>query len=440
MVKAENLLEIMRNTGIIGAFCKISGIDWNILETVFKNGFGTKAEPNLKIAKLAYDAVKESIKIKSTGKKPAPMVSGNEAVSLGLINGGLKAYISYPMTPTSPILHFLAGVAEKFSLKVIHPENEIAVMLMATGFAYCGQKVAVGTSGGGFCLMTEGLSFSAMAELPVVIVLGQRPGPSTGLPTYSAQTELHFALNAGHGEFPRLIVAPGDAEESYYWSNLALNLSWKYQLPAFVLTDKTLGEGIYSFDYDSINDAGETNPELWDKNGAYKRYLYTETGVSTLAFPPETNAVIKVSSYQHDEAGITVEDAGTTVKMLDKILRKEKYLSADIDNYEAVKTYGNIDSDTALLCWGSNKGACIEAAKKFGFRVIQSIALYPFPAKQFKKALNGVKKLIAIENNATAQLVRLINDYGFDADEKILRYDGRPFTIDELETEIGRIK
>jgi len=439
MIKAENLQEIMRNTGIIGAFCKVSGIDWNILETVFKNSFGEKAGPNLKIAKLAYDKAKESIKITPTGEKPLPVVSGNEAIGLGLINGGLKAYISYPMTPTSPILHFLAGVAEKFSLKVIHPESEIAVMLMATGFAYCGQKVAVGTSGGGFCLMTEGLSFSAMSELPVVIVLGQRPGPSTGLPTYSAQTELHFALNAGQGEFPRLIVAPGDAEEAYYWSNIALNLSWKYQLPAFVLSDKTLGEGIFSFDYGSIKDAGETSAELWDRNGTYKRYLDTETGVSPLAFPPDADAVIKANSYQHDEAGITIEDADTTVKMLNKILRKEKYLLSELDNYESVRVYGRQDSETALLCWGSNKGACVEAARKFSLKVVQPIALHPFPAGQFKKAMVGVKKLITVENNATAQLVRLINKYGFDADEKILRYDGRPFTPDELETEIGRV-
>ncbi len=438
IIKEEKLPEIMRNSGMVGALCKAAGIDWKIIEEVFIKNFGNKAGQNLNIAKKAYGAVPEFVKIEPLGRKPLPLLTGNEAIGLGLINGGLDAYLAYPMTPTSPILHFLAGEAENFSLKVIHPESEIAVMMMAAGFAYCGQKTAVGTSGGGFCLMTEGLSFSGMAELPVVIVLGQRPGPSTGLPTYSAQTELHFALNAGQGEFPRLIVAPGDAEEAYYWSEIALNIAWKFQVPAFILSDKTMGEGLYSFDINTVKELPEEGPPRWDRQGEYKRYLDTETGVSPLAFPPDKEAVIKTNSYQHDEAGITVEDSATTVKMLDKLLRKEKYIARELDKYETVKTYGDPGSDTALLCWGSNKGVCVEAAKKFGLKVIQPVALWPFPAEQFSKAAKGVKKIIAVENNATAQLTRLANGFGFGADEKILRYDGRPFSLEGLEGLIGR--
>ena len=140
---------------------------------------------------------------------------------------------------------------------MIHPESEIGVILMALGFAYAGERAAVGTSGGGFCLMTEGLSLSGMSEVPVVIVLGQRPGPSTGLPTYSGQTDLHFALNAGQGEFVRFVAAPGDLEEAYYWSAQALNLAWKYQIPAIILTDKNLNEGIGNFDIGSVGEISE---------------------------------------------------------------------------------------------------------------------------------------------------------------------------------------
>ena len=158
-------------------------------------------------------------------------------------------------------------------------------MIMALGFAYAGKRAAVGTSGGGFCLMTEGLSFAGMAELPVVLVVSQRTGPSTGLPTYSGQTELHFVLNAGQGEFPRLIVAPGDAQEALYWSAVATEIAWKFQVPAFILTDKTLSEGTYSVDGEAVPAVPRRALPAWDGAGDYRRYADTPSGVSPLAFP-----------------------------------------------------------------------------------------------------------------------------------------------------------
>jgi 2-oxoglutarate/2-oxoacid ferredoxin oxidoreductase subunit alpha len=300
ILKEENATEIARNTAMIGAFCKAVGIDLKILEDTIRKYIPKEVDINLKVALRAYNETKPVLKI-DTLKQPAlPFFTGNEATSLGLLKAGLDTYISYPMTPTSPMLHFLAAQAERFNIKVIHPESEIAVMLMATGAAYCGEKVAVGSSGGGFCLMTEGLSFSAMAELPVVIVLGQRPGPSTGLPTYSCQTELAFALHAGQGEFARLMVAPGDAEECYYWAQVALNMSTKYQLPSIILTDKTLAEGAFSFDINLVKTLPLEKPLLWDKKAPYKRYLNTDSGISPLATPGDKDAVIKASSYEHE--------------------------------------------------------------------------------------------------------------------------------------------
>ena len=433
ILKEENAPEIMRNSCIVGALCKTAGLSWDILDKEFRGGFHKEIDLNLKVARRGYDNVTEILKIPPVDQKRLPLYSGNEATSLGLIKGGLKTYIAYPMTPTSPILHYLASRADEFALKVIHPESEISVILMALGAAYCGEKVAVGTSGGGFCLMTEALSFAAMAELPVVIILGQRPGPSTGLPTYSCQTELHFALNAGQGEFPRLIVAPGDAEEAYYLSRLALNIAWKYQVPSIILTDKNLGEGTYSFDSGLVPDICEEGPLLWDRRLPYKRYLRTASGVSPLAFVPEKDNVVKVNSYEHDESGITTEDPDETNKMQDKRLRKTKYIVEELARYEMVKIYGNKNSDIAVLCWGSNKGVCVEAAEKLNLKVIQPLCLSPFPAHQLEDAMKGAKKVIAVESNATAQLVKLMNLYGLGADETILKYDGRPFAADELE-------
>ncbi|MDD5584026.1 MAG: 2-oxoacid:acceptor oxidoreductase subunit alpha [Candidatus Omnitrophica bacterium] len=437
IIKEEGAPAIMRNSCMIGLFAKALNIPWEVIEGTFKKNVSREFELNMKVASRGYREIEPLRSLETLSQPIFPLLSGNEAIGLGLIKGGLKAYIGYPMTPVSGVLHFLAGLAQKFSLYVIHPENEISVMMMAMGFAYMGERVAVGSSGGGFCLMTEGLSFSGMSELPVVIVLGQRTGPSTGLPTYTAQTELTFAMASGQGEFPRFIVAPSDAEDAYYWSAMALEFSWKYQIPAFILADKTVCEGMYSFDKDSIASILEEKLLLWDRKTPYQRYADTKEGVSPLAFAPTKDAVIKVNSYEHDASGITTEDAQSTKKMQEKRLRKEEYLYEELTHYVTVTVSGNNDASSALLCWGSNKGVCSEVAERLRLRMIHVAVLSPFPLQQFKEALAGVEKILCVENNASGQLARLISSYGIGVDEKILKYDGRPFTIDEL---YGRIK
>ncbi len=440
LLKEENAPDIMKNTCIIGAMVKALGLEFNILEDVLKKEIPKEIDLNIKVAKRGFDESKELIKIDSIAQKSLPLLSGNQAIALGLIKGGLKAYISYPMTPSSPVLHYLAEIADDFSLDVLHPESEIGVILMALGYSYMGKKSAVGTSGGGFCLMTESLSFAAMAELPIVIILGQRPGPSTGLPTYSAQTELHFALNAGQGEFVRFIVAPGDAEEAYYWSCVSMNMSWKYQIPSIILSDKNLGEGIFNFDISAVGELKEETPILWDRKPPYKRYLFTENGVSPLAFVTDKDAIVKVNSYEHDELGITTEEPKATMLMQEKLLRKEKFLLKDIDeHFKAVNVYGDKNSKTGLLCWGSNKGISIELGEKLGLKVIQPVVLNPFPVRQFQNAVSGLKRLICVENNATGQLAKLIKVHGFNVNEMLLKYDGREFSIEELEERIKEV-
>ena len=289
--------------------------------------------------------------------------------------------------------------------------------------------------------MTEGLSLAGMAEIPVVIVLGQRPGPSTGLPTYTCQTELQFALYAGQGEFARFMVAPGDAEEAYYWSTLALDIAWKYQMPSFILTDKSLSESNYSFNAQSkcFLTENKMNPALWDKKGQYKRYQNTDSGISPLAFPAQKDAVVKVNSYEHDEAGLTTEEADVTKVMQDRRLNKGNLLAEELKKYQTVQVYGKKDAKTALVCWGSNKGVCIELGEKLGLRIVQPVVLSPFPMESFTEALKGAEKTIYVENNATGQLAGITTGYGFKADKKILKYDGRPFTLEELEKELRKL-
>jgi len=436
-LKEENAPEIMRNTCVIGAMAKALGISFDTLSAVLAEEFSKEAELNIKVARRGYDASRELIKVDTIKQGPIPLATGNEAVGLGLVKGGLNVYIAYPMTPGSPILHYLAKEKEKFSIDVIHPESEIAVILMALGFAYAGRRAAVGTSGGGFCLMTEGLSLSGMAELPVTIVLGQRPGPSTGLPTYTSQTELNFALYAGQGEFARFIVAPGDAEEAYYWSAVAMEMSWRYQVPSIILTDKHIGESAFNFDIASAGEITRSGPALWDRNGQYKRYAFTDDGVSPLAFPPAANAVVKVNSYEHDESGITTEEPEMTKAMQEKRLKKEKALEKGLKGLSTVKVYGNKKSKDTVLFWGSNKGACVEIADKLGMRAVQPIVLNPFPEEELRNALAGAERVIAVECNARAQLAALARDRGFRTiDKTVLKYDGRPFSLEELEAAI----
>jgi 2-oxoglutarate ferredoxin oxidoreductase subunit alpha len=445
IIQEEGAKPVMRNSCVIGAFARCISLDWPSLEKLLRKNIEKAADLNLKLASRGHQLSREVTKLEPLSQASLPILTGNEATGMGLVAAGLKTYIAYPMTPASSLLHFLADVAEEFSLKVIHPENEIAVMLMALGFSYAGEKVAVGTSGGGFCLMTEGLSLAGAAELPIVAVVGQRPSPSTGLPTYTAQGELHFVLNAGHGEFLRFVVAPGDAEQAYYWSRVALAMAWKYQTPSIILSDKTLSEGGFNFDLEEARpsrgpwDEGSfPKPVMWDGAGAYGRYRDIDTGISPLALPPAKGAVIKINSYEHDEYGITTEEAAATKKMYEKRLRKEKYLAQEIEAYETVKVYGKKDSDLAVLCWGSNKGVCTEVAGGMGLRVVQPLVLSPFPVKQFEAALSGVKKLVSVENNATGQMVRLIKLHGFEVDSQISKYDGRPFSYEDLDAELKR--
>ena len=428
---------IMGNSALIGGFAKTAGIEWDVVDAVFRRHIPKGADLNLAVAKKAFNLFDPIYPIKKCENMPQPLISGNEAIGLGLIRGGLDAYVSYPMTPSSGILHFLADEKERFGMTVVHPENEIAVILMALGFAYAGKKSAIGTSGGGFCLMTEGLSLAGMAEIPLVLVVSQRTGPSTGLPTYTGQSDLQFVLHAGQGEFPRLIVAPGDAQEALYWSEIAMDIAWKCQCPTFILADKTLSEGIYSLDQGSARNIPAAEPLLWEGKISYRRYEKAESGISSLAFPGTKDAVVKVNSYLHDEAGITTEDAGISNTMTEKRLKKWETLIDIMQGYPCVIQSGKPDASTALLCWGSTKGVCEEAAIKLGLRVVRPVVLAPFPVDQIQKALSGVKRLIAVEENATAQLAALAERHGIIAYEKFLRYDGRPFTVDDL---VSRVK
>lgn len=438
IVKELGGLPIMSNTALIAGFSKAMGIEWKVLESALRKEMVHGIEKNLEIAKKAYEETVTVLKIEKLKSKPDPLLTGNEAIALGAVKAGLDIYYAYPMTPATSILHYLSEHEKDFNIITSQLENEIAVINAAVGSAFAGKRSMVGTSGGGFALMTEGISLAAMAETPVLIISSQRSGPATGVPTYSGQSDLLFTLNSGHGDFVRFIAAPGDANESCYWSGKLLNLAWKYQTPAILLVDKELSESTFEFDENILKQIKKEKPVLWSGKGEYVRYEDAKNGISPMAFPGE-KAVVKGTSYEHDEKGLSVEDSETIVLMQDKRLRKFVEMEKEIDVPGAVNVFGNKKSKKAIVAWGSTKGVALEVAERLGLKLIQPLVLQPFPVKQFKAAMKGVDKLVSIECGAIGQMEKLLKCHQIKFDKSILKYDMRPFTVEELEKKLKNI-
>ncbi len=285
--------------------------------------------------------------------------------------------------------------------------------------------------------MVECLGMAGMTENPIVVVLGQRSGPSTGLPTYTAQGDLRFAMHASQGEFPRMVTAPGDAEECFYETMRAFNFAEKYQMPVIILTDKYLAESQYTvepFDVGSVRiERGDlfSRPEY--QGAEYKRHLLTESGVSPRVLPGTRNAIVRTNADEHDERGLTAEDPQMTTRMTDKRLGKLKALKEELRSVERVKLYGPKRADLTIVSWGSTKGPVREAMKileRQGLKAnfVQVLYLCPFPAEELTRHLKSARKTVVVENNATSQLTGLIRQHTLmDIGAKVLKYDGRPF-------------
>jgi 2-oxoglutarate ferredoxin oxidoreductase subunit alpha len=325
------------------------------------------------------------------------------------------------MTPSTSILHYLAGKQTKEKLRVIQPENEIAAINMALGAAYAGKRAAVGTATGGFALMQEAFSFSGQAELPLVVAVSQRQAPATGVPTRSSQSDLRFVIHAGHGEFPRIVLAPGDPEESFKAGAEALGLAWKFRVPVIVLLDKNLSEDMLSSKIDENSVLAERNENM--------------------IFPGTPDKVVKVTSYEHDEDGITTDIPEEIKKSVEKRFEKGEKIKEEIKNKETFKIFGDKDSENVIVFWGSTKGAVLEAAKYLEkpAKLLQILWMEPFDSLPIKKELRG-NNVICVEGNHEGQLASLIREKtGVDIKNKILKYDSMPFDPEELAEEIKKM-
>jgi 2-oxoglutarate/2-oxoacid ferredoxin oxidoreductase subunit alpha len=448
--------KLMMNTLALGAAIGLTEMGFSLLEKVLRKEFtSTSTEvilDNIKAAQAGYDFVRhqnQRLKLETIDNSLQRMLlSGNESLSLGALAGGCKFVAGYPMTPSSPILEYIAGKSKQFDVVMIHVEDEIAAINMAVGAGYTGARAMVATSGGGFALMVEGIALAGMTETPVVIVLGQRPGPATGLPTRTEQGELWFALHAGHGEFPRAVLAPATVAEAFPLTVKAFNLAEKYQTPVLLLTDHHLASSyntVPGFDLTRVKiDRGAllTNEEA-DRITDYQRHKITDSGISPRALPGQGKALVVTDSDEHDEAGHLIEDALTRTRMHEKRLRKSQGLQSEIS---APRTNSVPKVELNLIGWGSTYGAIHEAAallgkEGIGVQHLHISEIWPFPAESVSRALGNKAKTIVVESNATSQMSQLIRrETGIKVNGNILRYDGRPvspkYIIDHLRKEV----
>jgi len=450
---------IMRNTVALGASVALLDYDLEILNGVIKDTFKPKAaESNANAAKMGYDYAREHYagdfdyrleRTSSAGKRKM-FLTGNEAVGLGAIRAGCKFYAAYPMTPATPLLHFLAPLDREYGMIVVQAENEIAAINMVAGASFAGVRAMTATSGGGFCLMSEGLGMIGMTETPAVIMLAQRPGPSTGLPTYSGQADLRFAIHASQGEFLRVVIAPGDVEECFYKTMEAFNLAEKFQIPVILITDKYLVESHGAAEPFDQNRIGIDRGLLLSENEymgeeEFKRHKFTEDGVSPRAMPGMRGAIVRTNSNEHNESGYTTDDPELTTKMADKRFKKLDDLVKDLEDYETIKLHGTQEADVTILGWGSTKGPMREAMKQLSregvkANYLQIIYLNPFPSAKVQRILKSAIKTVVVENNKTSQLSSLIREHLLmTVDHEILKYNGRPFNPREISQKIMRV-
>ena len=431
---------LMFGVGAVAILSSVIGLKKEEMNQVIKIEYPSGIEDNIKYANSIFDFVKGECENKFSlekGDKERKILTGNEMISLGAIAAGLNAYYGYPMTPASSILHFLADKAPRFGLAVVQAESELAVINIAIGSAFTGAKTMVGTSGGGFCLMTEGYSLAGMIEAPILIILSQRPGPATGVPTYTEQADLRFALSAGHGDFLRIVASPGTIEESYFLTAEMLDLVWKFQTPGILLTEKHLSESSMTIDIDASK-AKWATPKLFNK-GEYKRYIETDDGISPLLFP-QSNAVIKWNSYEHDEQGITIEDALNISRMHEKRNRKVNtfldYMKKELKTVNIVHGEEPIN----LFTYGSTYMSVVEALRNLDIRpnIIQPIYLNPFPIWELEQFIN--QDNIVIEQSISGQFSTLLKEkVGLKIKHSIKQYDGRPFDPKKLALKLKEV-
>ncbi|MBI2624847.1 MAG: 2-oxoacid:acceptor oxidoreductase subunit alpha [Candidatus Nealsonbacteria bacterium] len=447
--------EIMMNTVAIGASMALLKGDFEVLTEVIKDFFKGKEkieELNIKAAKLGFDFIKNnfnkiefSFSLPKKNRDNGMLLTGNDAIALGAVKAGLKFFACYPMTPINSLLAYFAKQGPELKIVYIQPEDEISGINMAIGASFAGARSMVATSGGGFSLMTEAFGLAGITETPLVIIEGQRPGPATGLPTWGAQGDLRFVLHAAQDDFPRIVLAPGDPEECFWLTIEAFNLAEIYQAPAVILTDKHLGES-----HQSVADFEDSKAKIDrgfmlskdDQLKEYKRYQFTENGISPRGIPGRKGFTFRANSDEHNEYGFSNEEAEVRKNQVEKRMRKMETLAKKIPN---PNIYGPDKAEFTLIGWGSAKGPILEAQKALETENVKTNFLHltymnPFPSQFVADFLKGKKNVLMVEQNSTAQCAGLIRERtGITIKNHLLKYDGRPFFPEEIAEKVKEL-
>jgi len=421
-----------------GAVLRLFGESADYFEDVLKSFVKESVlDINVKAMTKGYNAVRAHFPKLESDAGDTMILSGFKAMSLGAIAAGLKFYSAYPMSPSTSIMEFLAEKSEEAGIVVEQAEDEIAAVNMAIGASFAGARAMTGTSGGGFSLMVEALGLSGMAEIPLVIADVQRPGPVTGLPTRTEQSDLAFVASASQGEFPRMVIALRHHEDAFYQTIRAFDLAEKYQIPVILLSDQYLADTsatVRPFDLSLITVAQPA--ATYEGEGEYLRYRYTEDGISQRLIPGKSSNFVTADSDEHDEFGRITEAADVRIRMMDKRMKKLKKLGAELQEPEFL---GPQKYDTLLVGWGSTYGPIAEAVKalneytpdKFAALVFGDV--FPLPTALLLEKSVSAGTIINIEQNATGQLAGLIREYtGIVCTSSILKYDGRQISGEEI--------
>lgn len=436
---------IMANVVAIGSCLALLGLPLNTLFEVIERAFAEKSRALIELNKKCAVAGKKVVNKDFKGhilriKRPKIIrdrivVTGNEAVALGAISGGLKLYAAYPMTPATSILHYLADKSPDADVLVKHVEDEIGAINLCLGASFAGVRTMTGTSGGGLCLMAEGITLAGISETPIVVVNSMRPGPALGMPTWTAQGDLDFVLGIGHDEYPRIVLAPGDSNEAFWMTKKSLEWAERFQLPVIIITDKYLAESDFSqkpfssshqnkrYKFKDVKNAGKDTP--------FKRYAFTADGVSRRAIPGQAGGIHCCNSYEHDEYGYGTEDPQLRQQMMDKRLKK---LESIREIMPPQPIYGPKKAERSLISWGSNKNPILQALPKIkNLNFLHLNFLWPFPLEQVREFCREAKEVYCLECNATGQLGNLIRQKAGIDPERILKYNGRPFWPEEIQ-------
>ncbi len=425
------------NTAMIGFATHQLKLNAELVWGLLHDELGDKSQTLLDQNKMAFDKAIELSKQhflelnlpKQNNQDNQLIMNGSQGTGLGAIAAGINLYAGYPMTPSSPLLHFMAAHQTEFNYLVRQTEDELCAINLVTGASFAGAKAMTGTSGGGFALMEEGVSLAAMVETPVVIYLAMRPAPATGLPTWTSQSDLLFAINAGHGEFPKIILAPADPVECYHLTHRAFYLSQTYHCPVIILSDKYLAENNYSLpDLPALEpiplSAVSTSPK---SDEMFARYQFTPDGVHGRTLPGMPGGEYVANSDEHDETGLVDESAETRQANNNRRLHRMAEIKRNIP---LPNIFG--EGDRALISWGSHKYIAKEVADSLKLVHIHFNHLWPLP-DDLEKLFAGYKQLITVENNETHQLARLLRqETGINIQLKLGEDTGRPLDPNKL--------